>query len=594
MLGATPILTAALLTVFAASRTAVGRTTFYVDGDIGSSGNGLSRASPRKTLREALSDAIGGGPHEIWVRGDNDADGIVYYPDDGGSSNLRTETFALISGVAIYGGFEGDEMDRNERDPAVYITVLSGDLQQNDTASFGNYGDNAYHVVSAGGVDETAILDGFTIRAGNADGVNLDQTTGGGIACVDCEARIRNCIIAWNSAKSSGGGMFIAQASTTSAPNVRRAQFHNNRASNNTSSVGGAVYAGEDPSPVFSICSFRDNTSSGDGGAVGTFLSEAFFASCEFEENDAGSGRDGGAVIIEDENGDAPGPVSFVNCLFIHNGEAGTAQGGAMAVFDRAEIHLCTFADNEASSFGGAVFHKSDEDSVISSSILWFNNAQDGGQVCHVSGTLRIGNSNVQGGESAAEECGEVDWENSINADPKLRYRSSPTRNYRLQPTSPSIDSENADPLPDDQGALDSDGNEAEDTPRDRDIEVRVVNGDVDMGAFEYQGGSCDADCGATEDCQVSVEDLLKLLEQWDGTGSCNIVNPGSSVVNVSDLLALLAEFGNCTACGGPAAATSIDVAVQDCLELSTTAAQIECIETLCANEELPPEDCPD
>jgi hypothetical protein len=45
---------------------------------------------------------------------------------------------------------------------------------------------------------------------------------------------------------------------------------------------------------------------------------------------------------------------------------------------------------------------------VIASSILWFNAAAVGPQTCHASGTLTITNANAQGGETAAEERGDV------------------------------------------------------------------------------------------------------------------------------------------------------------------------------------------
>ena len=40
-------------------------------------------------------------------------------------------------------------------------------------------GDNAYHVVSSGNVTETAVLDGFTVTAGKADGDDPHDSGGG-------------------------------------------------------------------------------------------------------------------------------------------------------------------------------------------------------------------------------------------------------------------------------------------------------------------------------------------------------------------------------------------------------------------------------
>jgi T5SS/PEP-CTERM-associated repeat protein len=57
----------------------------------------------------------------------------------------------------------------------------------------------------------------------------------------------------------------------------------------------------------------------------------------------------------------------------------------------------------------------------------------------------------------------------------------------------------------------------------------------------------CPADCAAGGNGQVNVTDLLALLAQWNLVGSCDIAPPGGNgVVNVSDLLALLAAWGAC------------------------------------------------
>ena len=55
------------------------------------------------------------------------------------------------------------ETDPNARDVGNYETVLSGDLNGDDGPNFANNGENSYHVVTGSGIDETAILDGFTI-----------------------------------------------------------------------------------------------------------------------------------------------------------------------------------------------------------------------------------------------------------------------------------------------------------------------------------------------------------------------------------------------------------------------------------------------
>jgi outer membrane protein assembly factor BamB len=61
----------------------------------------------------------------------------------------------------------------------------------------------------------------------------------------------------------------------------------------------------------------------------------------------------------------------------------------------------------------------------------------------------------------------------------------------------------------------------------------------------ECEGPICLADCSGPGDGMVDVSDLLALLAQWGGVGACDI--DGSGAVDVADLLALLAAWGDCS-----------------------------------------------
>jgi hypothetical protein len=120
-------------------------------------------------VQDALTDA--GAGDEIWV-----AEGVLYVP-----GLTRKTTFHLKSGVALYGGFDPDSGADTftERNWETYVTVLSGDLEEDDitnangvvTNSINIASVNAWTVVMGTGVTDTARLDGFTITAGNADGI---------------------------------------------------------------------------------------------------------------------------------------------------------------------------------------------------------------------------------------------------------------------------------------------------------------------------------------------------------------------------------------------------------------------------------------
>ncbi len=93
------------------------------------------------------------------------------YVKEGGTGS-RYQTFQMINGVAIYGGFATTSNPaREDRDPDTYLTILSGDLNGDDDSG-GDDSDNCYHVFyhpDGTNLDTTAILDGVSITAGNAD-----------------------------------------------------------------------------------------------------------------------------------------------------------------------------------------------------------------------------------------------------------------------------------------------------------------------------------------------------------------------------------------------------------------------------------------
>jgi hypothetical protein len=119
----------------------------------------------------ALSASVSGD--QIWVKAG------TYKPT---TTSTRTIWHTMKTGVALYGGFAGTETMVSERNIAANVTTLTGDLLGNDNGTVANMADNAYHVVVASSVANTAILDGFSIVGGYANGLttsNYDK--GGGI-----------------------------------------------------------------------------------------------------------------------------------------------------------------------------------------------------------------------------------------------------------------------------------------------------------------------------------------------------------------------------------------------------------------------------
>ena len=131
-----------------------------------------SWATAATSLQDALELAVSGD--EVWV-----AQG-TYTPDPDATATDydRDASFILREGLRLYGGFDGTELtdaDRDQRDYANNLTILSGDLLGDDqTRRAGQTGfqrqphDNAYHVLIAAAAD--VWIDGFTVSGGQADG----------------------------------------------------------------------------------------------------------------------------------------------------------------------------------------------------------------------------------------------------------------------------------------------------------------------------------------------------------------------------------------------------------------------------------------
>lgn len=225
----------------------------YATGD--GDGDCLSWASAC-TLRTALIAAVSGD--QIWV-----AKG-VHYP---GSAGQRSATFTLQNGVALYGGFAGAEDSLDQRDWRANPTILSGDIDGNDitepngvvTDTAHIQGNNAYHVVSSSSVAATAVLDGFIITAGQANGSSTDDS-GGGIYNYHGSPTLVNVTFSANTATASGAGIYNFELCSPALTNVSFIA--------NTAQDGGAIYNYYQSSPTLVNVLFYSNTAGNRGGGI--------------------------------------------------------------------------------------------------------------------------------------------------------------------------------------------------------------------------------------------------------------------------------------------------------------------------------------
>ena len=275
------IIAAAALTP--ATAPALGAGVIYVDVSSScASGCGGSWANAYPKLQDDLAAAASGD--QIWV-----AKG-VYYPDEGAgqTDNARASTFTLQNGVALYGGFAGTETALNQRDLAANVTVLSGDIDGNDTTDANGVvtntaninGSNAYHVVTGSSVNNTAVLDGFTVTAGQANGPSGGDRDGGGMYNKNSSSpTVSNVTFSANSA-TRGGGM----NNDISSPALTNVTFFAN------SAVFGGGMKNDISSAMLTNVTFSANSASASGGGMYNYGSHLTMTNITFSGNSANQG----------------------------------------------------------------------------------------------------------------------------------------------------------------------------------------------------------------------------------------------------------------------------------------------------------------
>ncbi len=415
----------------------------------GTGAGGMSWTFAFTNVQDALAVAV--ATDEIWV-----AKG-VYYPDEGSGqiNDSITATFLMTDGVALYGGFNFGDTNINDRDWENNKTVLSGDVDGNDDTDTNDVvidaaninGNNAYHVVTGSGVTITAVVDGFTITAGQADG------SYSGYCGPPC-----------------GGGMY----NYLSSPSLRDVVF-----SGNSADIGGGMYNRES-SPVLTNVTFSGNSAVENGGGMYNYEGSPALTNVTFSGNSAD--EYGGGMNNDNSN------PALTNVVFSGN-SAGTDGGGMSNGLAIPTLTNVTFSGNSAVNYGGGMYnYRSSPD--VRNSILWNNKDNSGtgtitATIYNDSATITLTHSLVQDSLPGGSWIGGsyVDGGDNIDQNPMFVTPINPsdapttTGNLRLQTSSPAIDKGNNIYV---AGVL-----------TDLDGEARIKDGDgdgtatVDMGAYE-------------------------------------------------------------------------------------------------------------
>ena len=206
---------------------------------VSSTGNdnndGASWATAKRTVGGALraisanylrpSDLVLGG--EVWV-----------------AAGTYRENLTLPLNVHLFGGFQGSEAARAQRNFNLYVSRLDGQASGRTLLAQGGYQLNT--------------VDGFYISGGRLVQNGTDQ--GGGVECYQSGALIANCVIT-NNVASQGGGIGGFGASLT----VSNCVITNNLAGGDGAGWGGGIYLTHSYA-VIQGCQVAFNTSSTGGG----------------------------------------------------------------------------------------------------------------------------------------------------------------------------------------------------------------------------------------------------------------------------------------------------------------------------------------
>ncbi len=339
-----------------------GQAVVYVDAGASGAGDGSSWADAFTSVQAGLNAAAAGD--QVWV-----------------AAGRYVENITLANGVALYGGFAGDE------DPATF-DLAERDFGANETILDGNQAGSVVTAVDL--ADERTRVDGFTITNGLS-------TDGGGLYLIGSSATIANNTITGNRATSAtyqggGAGLYLSYCAATIA---------NNRITRNSTNYrGGGLYLYECAAALTNNA-IADNNGDSDGGGLHVHKCTATLTNNTITGNCA---RRGGALYLWSS------PAVISNSTIA--GNAG-AEGGGLYLLGSAP--------------------------TIANTIVAFNSAG----VYRTSGTIStpIMRHNCVYGNAGFDYVGLDDptgTDGNISADPLFADRAY--SNWHIQPDSPCVD----------------------------------------------------------------------------------------------------------------------------------------------------------
>ncbi len=315
----------------------------YIKATATGLGNGSSWANATDRLKNAI---ITNGVNAVWV-----AEGE--YLLSGGR---------LKNNVAVYGGFSGTESNLTERNWVNHLTTLKAPY----SSVIYNY------FTSSTAIDNTAVLDGFTITGGTTD-------FGGGIFNYYSSPTLKNIIISGNTATKYGGGIYNANSS----PNLINVTI-----SGNTSEFGGGIY-NTNSSPILSDVTVSNNIATASGGGIfNNSNSASILTNVKINGNEA-AGNGGGMC-------NSASSPTLTNITI--SGNTSQFGGGIYNANSSPILSDVTVSNNKVTASGGGIFNNSNSSSILTNVKIKANEAASyGGGMCNYTSSPTLNNVIISG-----------------------------------------------------------------------------------------------------------------------------------------------------------------------------------------------------
>ena len=402
------------------------------------------------------------------------------------------------------------------------------------------------------GEDEDTVVDGFTIRNGEAD-------KGGGIYCVRASPTIKNCTVSLNVA-TNGGGIYCYDGSSpalVSCTISKNFSLHDGGGiycynhsfptitdcmiTGNTAQKGGGIRCRYSSSPTIANCVIVGNRADWNGGGISCYDSSSpVLTDCSIVENisDYGGGlyflygptpRIRGCIISRNMAYGEGGGIycreyslsNVQNCLITEN--LSDFGGGIACKYEsRCTLKNCTISENSAVVEGGGILCVASS-LTLTNCILWADSSPQGAELSlpfsesGTPSTLTVEYSDVHGGEASVyiEEGSSQSWlEGNLEADPLFAGEGD----YHILDGSPCIDAGtdvgvtedmDGDPRPQGYGFdIGSDENlNCWDYDGDHSPDVACGGGDCDDQASHIHPAAAESCDGLDNNCDGIVDD---------------------------------------------------------------------------------------